>query len=340
MKKFTILALVLACISGWAQAQTITAKGVIKNLDGDLLHFAFVQDKAGKHAAYTDSLGNFTIEVSPHAILNINCTGYRDTVVSVNNQTSFAIVMHLSGVNIIATKPVVTESANSKALKQEFSDEIMLKSGFLKKNENFFDFVTGSILPVFRPRDETQGSRYFFKGWVHGYVVTSKDSIVQNSGFKFDYDKIGGGLLLTKDQKSAIEIDKDLIKSFTLYDNLNKPYTFERVPQIDNNHYIQVMANGNKYKIYKATKTSFIRANYSTDGLSSTGNNYDEYIDDNTYYVYDVKTQTLQKLAFKKKSIKEAFTKDQDKLNKFMADHSSDDIDEFYLVSLGSYMNE
>jgi hypothetical protein len=339
MKKYTFFALLLACILGSASAQTITATGTIKSTEGDLLHFAFVQDKVSKHAVYTDSLGNFTIDVSPNAHLYVNCTGYRDTMISVNNQTNFLVVLHLAGVNITATAAGVTESANRKALKQEFSDEITLKSGIMGKNDQF-DAGQGALIPVFQPKDETQGSRYLFKGWVHGYVVNSKDSIVQNPQFQFEYDKMGGGLLLTRDQRSAIEIDRDLVKSFTLYDNLNRSYTFERVPQIDNNHYIQVVASGNKYKIYKAIKTNFVKSNYTTDGLSTTGNNYDEYIDENTYYVYDVKTNSLQKLSLKKKSIKEDFAKDQDKLNKFMSDHSSDDIDDFYLTSLGSYMNE
>jgi hypothetical protein len=101
-----------------------------------------------------------------------------------------------------------------------------------------------------------------------------------------------------------------------------------------------VLASGDNYKIYKGIKTTFEKANYSTDGLYTTGHNYDLYTDEFTYYLYNVKTNTLQEITLKKKAIKAAFTADADKLNKFMSDHSSDSIDEMYLEELGASLNE
>jgi len=100
------------------------------------------------------------------------------------------------------------------------------------------------------------------------------------------------------------------------------------------------VSNGDKYKIYKAIRTSFVKSNYTTDGLTTSGNAYDEYKDEGTYYVYDVQTNDLQKITLKKKALKATFAKDGDKLNKFMTDHSSDDIDDTYLSGLGVYMNQ
>jgi hypothetical protein len=340
MKKSVFFTLLMACIMGLVQAQTITTTGTVKSSDGDPLHFAFVQDKQYKHGTFTDSLGNFTLVVSPDATLRINCAGYMDTLIKVNNQTNFSVVLKLNSVNITASATKGTaESASNEFLRSSFSNSLSL-SDSRGGGGNAFVASQGTSIPVFQPKGETVGSRYFFKGWVHGYVVNSKDSIVQSPAFQLEYDKIGGALLLTKDNRTAIEVDRDLVKSFTLYDNMNRPYTFERVPQIDNNHYVIVIASGNKYKIYKAVKTNFVKSNYATDGLTSSGNNYDEYVDDNSYYVYDVKTNTLQKIALKKKALKDGFTKDADRLNKFVSDHSSDTIDDFYLNSLGSYMNE
>jgi len=332
MKKYSLFIFLFVAISSIANAQTITATGMVKDSLGDPLHFAFVQDKQEKTGAFTDSLGNFTIQVNPNGILRINCAGYKEAEVNVGNKTNFSIVLNfLPGVTV---NGVVTESAQRQILKSTFNDAINLQAG------SQFDASAGAIIPVFQPKEETVGSRYLLKGWVHGYVINSKDSIVQNPNFQFEYDKMGGGLLLTKDKTSAIEIDRDLVKSFTLYDNANVPYTFENVPQIDKTHYVEVVASGNKYKIYKAIKTNFEKSNYTTDGLSSTGNNYDEYVDEKTYYVYNVQTNALQKITLKKKVLKDTFAKDGDKINKFMSDHSSDTIDDTYLSSLGSYMNE
>ena len=150
---------------------------------------------------------------------------------------------------------------------------------------------------------------------------------------------MGGGLLLTKDQHEAIEIYRETIKSFTLFDALNQRYTFTTVPEIDKSHYVQVISSGNNYKIYKLTKTKFEAANYVSDGVASSGNNFDSYVDEGVYYVLDVKTNQLQPLALKKKALKQVFASQADKLNKFMAANSGD-IDDAYLVDLGDYMNK
>ena len=100
-----------------------------------------------------------------------------------------------------------------------------------------------------------------------------------------------------------------------------------------------MLSDGTNYKIYKSIKTTFVKANYSSDGVASTGNNYDEYHDDFDYYVLNVKTNQLQEISLKKKVIKQVFAADADKLNKFMADNSGD-IDEAYLGSLGDFLNK
>ncbi|HTK21081.1 MAG TPA: hypothetical protein VL442_16275, partial [Mucilaginibacter sp.] len=75
------------------------------------------------------------------------------------------------------------------------------------------------------------------------------------------------------------------------------------------------------------------------DGMTSYGNNYDEYEDENTYYVYNVQTKQLQPLALKKKAIKAAFASDADKVNSFF-ETDSDKIDDTFLNKLGAYLNQ
>jgi hypothetical protein len=202
------------------------------------------------------------------------------------------------------------------------------------------DAITqGDAIVAFSHREATQGSRYFFKNFVQGYVINAQDSLVQDPVFQLDYDKIGGNLLLTKDRRTVIAVYNEKVKSFTLFDALNQPYSFTLVPAIDKTHYVQVIADGNNYKIYKAVKTTFVASNYSTNGLTSTGNNYDEYQDEYTYYLLNVKANQVQKISLKKKALKLAFAADETKADSYFKTNDSD-IDDNYLAALGDYMNK
>jgi hypothetical protein len=338
MKRKYLLLLALFFPVATVLAQSTTISGTVVSPQGFPLHFAFVQNEQ-RQGAFTDSLGNFSIAVTPNSKLHVNCAGYRDTSFVVSGTQNLNITLY-EAVNISAKTSNVSASANAANtanIKSTLGDEITLQNSVANQT---FDAARGDMLPVFNPKEETQGSRYLMKGWLHGFVINAKGEIVQDPHFLFAYDKMGGGLLLTKDKQSAIEVDRGTITSFTLFDNLNTPYVFENMPLIDKFHYTQLISSGNKYKIYKFIKTTFVKSNYSTDGVMAQGNNYDEYVDEDTYYVYNVQTNALQKITLKKKAIKDSFANDANKVNKFMSDHSSDTIDDSYLASLGEYMNE
>jgi hypothetical protein len=101
---------------------------------------------------------------------------------------------------------------------------------------------------------------------------------------------------------------------------------------------VQILSDGSKYKIYKSIKTKFVPANYSTNGLSSTGNEYDEYSDSYTYYLLSIKSKNIQKFTLKKKVLKEIFFDDETKLDSFLNGNNST-VDDDYLKKLGNYMN-
>jgi hypothetical protein len=200
-------------------------------------------------------------------------------------------------------------------------------------------FTRGAELTEIHEKEATQGSRFLFPYWTHGYVVNSKDTLIQNPALLFNYDKISGTLLFTQDKKTVLSVDADKVRSFTVFDNLNQRYTFAPVPEIDKTHYLQVIAGGANYRIYKLIKTTFTAANFKSDGVFAEGNRYDEYRDESSYFVLDVKANHIQKLALRKKALKDAFPNDLDKLNKYMKDNDSD-VDDNYLASLGDYMNQ
>lgn len=185
----------------------------------------------------------------------------------------------------------------------------------------------------------TKGSRYLFDTWAKGSVVDSKGNTIKNDSYGFNYDKINGALLLTQDKQTAVDVSKEQVKTFTVYDKLEQPITFEYVPAIDPTHFSQVLSAGAKYKVYKLTKTTFVKANYKSDGMTSSGNKYDEYTDEAAYYVFNIKTAQLQKVPLKNKAIKQVFADDVDKVKAFYSAHGDDEIDENFLKSLADSLN-
>jgi hypothetical protein len=110
-------------------------------------------------------------------------------------------------------------------------------------------------------------------------------------------------------------------------------YVFEDVPAIDKKHYMQIIASDSKYKIYKDLGTKFIKANFVTNGITSTGNNYDEYKDESVYYVVKLPAGQPEKLSLKKKAIKTALAADADKVNKYLSENDRE-VDDDYLKGL------
>jgi hypothetical protein len=188
-------------------------------------------------------------------------------------------------------------------------------------------------------KEDTKGSRFLFDTWVKGNVTDSKGNIVNSENYTFNYDKIGGALLLSQDKQTAIAVDKEHVKKFVIYDKNDSPMAFEYMPAIDATHYCQVLATGSKYKVYKLTKTRFVKSEYKNDGISSSGNKYDEYIDEVAYYVIDAKTSVLQKVSLKSKAIKQVFAADADKVKAYFDAHKDDDINEEFLKGLGESVN-
>src|SRR6202012_357074 len=264
--------------------------------------------------------------------LLVKCNGFKDTLISINNQTNFSIVLRLtSGSEFNSTKEELRADNGSNSIaKKDFNDNINLEQNMLPPTNEQVPIVKeggkgavdaigriggdrdipltayskilgqGTMFPVFTIKEETRGSRYLFDKWQPGYVINAKDSLIKRPNFMFNYDKMGGGLLLTQDERSAIEVNRDAIKSFTLYNNAQVPVVFENVPEIDRNHYVEVIATGKKYRIYKLIKTKFEKSDYHTDGVVTTGNPYDEYVDEGNYFVIKDGSGQPQKIALKK----------------------------------------
>ena len=334
MKYYFLFITFLLGFGKFATAQTVTATGTVKDNTGNFLHYAFVQDKQDKNGTYTDSLGNFSLATRPNALIIVTCGGYAGTSVTFNGKDALDISLQPAGSSSVGGDNSNAAPDNSASgVQNNLRDQLSLSPTVPPVT-----MQQGSVMAIIHTKDATQGSRTFFKDWAHGYIVNSGDSLVQYPGFLLNYDKVHGDLILTKDKKSAISIYKEKVKTFTIFDELNQPYTFTVVPEIDKKHYVMVIAGGANYKIYKSITTKFVESNYSSDGIASTGNNYDEYVDENSYYVV-VKGGAPQKISLRKKALKDVFSADPQKLTQFMKDNDGD-IDDTYLRDLGDYMNK
>jgi len=331
MKKY-ILTLILPVISAqFIMAQKITASGIVKNEKGEAVPSALVQVADANEATYTDSLGFFTLPVKNNTSLLVVAKGYKDEKVTPKENLTVVLKPGKStfkGNNLSDPNKVVSSAVDQQNQTHGFS---------------FFNLATtngaGALFNISR-KEDTKGSRYLVgDGWAKGYVVDKTGATVKNDNFSYNYDKINGSLLLTQDKRAAVDVDRDQIKSFTIYDKLDRPETYQLIAAINPTHYTQVLSDGGKYKVYKYTKTSFVKSDFKTDGMTSTGNHYDEYVDEPTYYVLNVKTSAMQKISLKTKAIKQVFAADADKVKAYFSDHADDDITDSFLSNLADSLN-
>lgn len=299
------------------KAQNTTVTGSVKDETGKLLHYVFIDDSNYNNAELTDSLGNFTITAHPDSKLLFKLDGYRDTVISANS--------------IAAGAPVMLKPAPAKAAAGDLQIETMRLGVPLSVSEDGNVSIVSSAANVV-------GSRYLLDSFGHGFFTGASGKQVNNSACLFNYDKMSGYLLLTLDKRSVMQAGRNQVKAFTIYDKADRRLDFEQAPAIEKLHFVQVLAAGPKYKIYKRIKTEFTPTDISHTASGDRGQDHDEFNDDFTYYVFDVQTGKVTEFSLRKKSIKQAFPNEGDKLTKFLSENNSS-INEAYIGKLGAYLN-
>jgi hypothetical protein len=315
MKRIILICLV-ALAGVTANAQKVAVSGIVNDSQGKPLAFAFIKDAVRNYATFTDVYGAFTFRVDTADRLIVTAPGFKGTVVKVNDPKNVTVTLTADG-------SAMPKQIDQDALRERLSGEGMTKSvasGYIAKEASL------------------HGTRYLFETWAHGFVIDADDSLKQNNTYLFNYNKIDGSLILTKDGKSVNEIDRGEVRSFTLFDEAGQAHVFEKLPAADPTHFLQVLASGGKYKIYKKFGTKFYPNDYVSNGMTSTGHNYDEIKDNPEYFAVKVPGGAPQKFALKGKAIKTTFDLEPAKAGKYLSDHDTD-IDDDYLKELGNYLN-
>lgn len=86
----TMLAVTLLSF-GVVSAQTRTVSGRVTESNGDPVPFATIKIKGAKQALAADQSGNFTIDVSPNAILTISATSFEQQDIAVGDRTAITV---------------------------------------------------------------------------------------------------------------------------------------------------------------------------------------------------------------------------------------------------------
>jgi len=208
-------------------------------------------------------------------------------------------------------------------------------------NAQMSAFTNGAIHSVpgaHGPGDgkEVVGSRNLLDDYYKGMVVNQHDSIIE-ADVVFNYDKMTGSLLMKNDKQEYYTVDDQNIRSFTLKAP-GKDYIFEKVPAVNDHDFLEVLAKGNNFSVYKLVRVSYKKSNYHTDGLTETGNKYDEYVDESKYFLLNNNSNSARQFELKKHSITEIFG--QDKAAPYFATHKNDKIDEQFLAGLAASVNQ
>jgi len=306
-----------------------TIHGLVKNEKKKPVQNATVIVEGEQSGVVTDSLGYFKIEAKPNAVLIINAEGYDPLLKEVNSK-------ELMQVELIRSKEEDTKPGSPNIIRQQ--DLAYSFKEYTQSNSG--GWYNGASLPVIHQNEDTKGSRYYFKDWVKGTILNDKGQVVSDEYCLFNFDKVGHALLVTKDKKFMIQVDDANLRSFTLKDQ-GTEYIFEKNPLInDKDFFVQLVKPAGKYSLYKSVKTTFVKSNYRSDGLTESGHNYDEYVDQNTYYIVSAGWDKYRTVDLKKKSIKDVLADEKDKVNTYLSQHKDDFINESFLVGLVNSLNQ
>lgn len=366
MKKILYLISLLLLLSKVGFTQKLNISGSIKDSANHPLSMASVTIEKTSQGIAADAMGHFSLSVSPDTKIMVSAIGYRDTVVTVKDETPLVIILRsaenqLANVTVTGSKAgnLANDQVKNEILQAEFahySQENNISSGGINVYEgnkivdnrivsyhivntgSTGNIYQGSAIPSFHTKEDTKGSAYLFKNWLKGMVANPKDSTITDDPQNlYNVNKTTGDLTMTRDFKSGLSVDKNNVKFFILFDTGNIAHRFLKVPAIDNNPFCEAIAFGDNYDIFKLTTTKFVKSDYHSDGIASSGNNYDEYVDTDTYYLLNVSDGTVTKFELKKKVLKQIFT--MPKAAEYLAAHKSDDIDDHFLKGLGDSIN-
>ena len=376
-KGLTLLLLSLLTLPAlYAQKRMVTGK--VTDNTGSPIPSASVRIKKAQTGTSTDVQGVFNLHVRPNDSLVISAVGFGDTTILTGDRTSFAITLlprstplseatvtgspqNAGNAQEATTEQIITNAFETYVRGAEFSNgqyrvtqlvPIPPQPNQINYNHAQIRQVTttingfgplntltaGTTLPVLKHQEDTRGSRYLLRDFAHGIIVDNTSRVIVDSMLLMNFDKIDGQLMIAQDPRNYLEVDKEKVLAFA-FKTPDTSFVFLNVPILSKINYFQLIASGPRYSVYKSLRTKFVKANYVSNGLTESGNNYDEYVDTETYF-WVAGNDSAGVLELKKKSIKNVFAKDKPRVDTWFSKHKMDDIDDTFLKGLINYLNE
>ncbi len=188
---------------------------------------------------------------------------------------------------------------------------------------------------------ELHGSLLLFdKGWAHAKVELPDNKILKNDTLFFNYNKMEQTLLVTRDFRTMMTVEKDKFKSVTFFYK-DSVYLLKHVNEINSRDlFFELLRDDNNYSLYLNILTEFRDVNYRTNGLVSDGNSYSDLINHPIYFIVFPNKQHKKLNSIDKKSILKAFSSDnnKDKVEQWLSDKNPAG-GEAMLMNLIMYLN-
>jgi hypothetical protein len=188
-----------------------------------------------------------------------------------------------------------------------------------------------------------KGSPLLFDStWARAKVIAANNDIIQSDSIFYNFDKLSQTLIITQDFKKIYTVDKREFKSVTFFWH-DSIYVFEHVYDINKNDFFMELVREEKgYSVFKWFHTSIRPANFRSNGISSDGILYDEYVDEPVYYVFFPNREYRQLNEISKKAIERIFQLQvgEEKADRYLATHTVTQPAEDFLVSFINFMNE
>jgi len=294
---------------------------VTKNIFAIPLSFAFFISAAGqdKNAGIRGAKYPFhsfdTLELMAYQSL-VHALSARDTTLD-TKEVKNASVLHSSDVTQ-EEPPLQSFVIGGVAMETRFSN---------------------NFRPTVYNKEALHGSPFFLSSFVPGMVVNEQNVIIDKTDYLYNFDKMSGNLLLQIGKEKPIAVYKSQVRFFCLK-LASESYIFERVSFIKPDEFVQVLYRGPKYSFYKLYKNRFVSADQRNNGYTTEGNNYDEYQDIVTYYLFDqVKGEALI-FYMTKRSIHKTFSSQSAVVELFFKEHKTDVVDESLTIHLLEKLNQ
>jgi hypothetical protein len=187
---------------------------------------------------------------------------------------------------------------------------------------------------------EVKGSQFFYPTWTSGTVTTVHNEVI-GKDYSFLYDIVRQQLFIKwKDSSAILLAEKDQTKGFTL--NTDKVHTFISASLYnpsDKDDFYEVLSGSTQgYSLLKLTKAKFVKADQTDIMKMKDGENYDEFVNEVTYYI-SYNGGIPQPITFKAKSIEKAFPALKQKVEAYYNQNDNAATGDNFLIGLLQMLN-